>query len=628
MQEYKLALSILDSYKRQSMKIKRNLHPLLYDHKNQMKLDNVKNKASDIYFKKLSYLTENYGVELKQAKFAHEEKSLLDNVTVSLSFIRDYIDKVHKNIYTLHNTVNSKLEEYEITANQLNVNIDDDMVAIKSHIEAYKSTAVFKEFYKERDRKSEILKELDQSIRQLMKDSWDASMKGEIPGNTFIGQNFPTDLRKSPELTGLVDIIDRAKEEFKNYFVEGKPIVDLTDAFELIDNTDEIFKSIHMKLRAAGYQSCIADAYVDQQKDNSVLGFLKAKNEEDLLEYKNRDIYPLPEWSTISRVIVFADSSALIQNKRNEYQEVLSSKDMVELRSRLLGEFINEQFKKNPTIAKTFKQMKDIAYVEYFDTFSKILNKYKENEPVLKLNEFALLSTFKEAAANNESSFTVYEKFDDAMSKTIRDHKVKQYIHSIASKKYDHLYNEETYKIAGELFDLKLPNNSLQDYIGKKLAAFKTPEEFNGALNKFLSTLNSFTINAMKAKADTYGVEVISENNNILIVRIEDFNQSNLMGSSSWCISRDESYFKSYADGREQYFIYDFSKDKTDNSSMIGVTLETNGNYSTAHYKDDSECEEDQEEMIQYLQDEVSEYKEGLKSENIIKVEQKEKLKI
>jgi hypothetical protein len=132
----------------------------------------------------------------------------------------------------------------------------------------------------------------------------------------------------------------------------------------------------------------------------------------------------------------------------------------------------------------------------------------------------------------------------------------------------------------------------------------------------------------MKAKADTYGVEVISENNNILIVRIEDFNQSNLMGSSSWCISRDESYFKSYADHREQYFVYDFSKDKTDNSSMIGVTLETNGNYSTAHYKDDSECEEDQEEMIQYLQDEVSEYKAALKSENVIKVEQKEKLKI
>jgi hypothetical protein len=318
----------------------------------------------------------------------------------------------------------------------------------------------------------------------------------------------------------------------------------------------------------------------------------------------------------------------LIQNNRNEYQEVLSSKDMVELRSRLLGEYINEQFKKNPTIAKTFKQMKDIAYVEYFDTFTKILNKYKENEPVLKLNEFALLSTFKEAAANNEHSFTIYEKFDDAMSKTIRDHKVKQFIHSIASKKYDHLYNEETYKLAGELYDMKLPDNSLQDYVGKKLAAFKTPEQFNGALNKFLGSLNSFTLDATKAKANTYGVEVISENDNKLILRIKDFDESHAMGSSSWCISRDESYFKSYADYREQYFIFDFSKDKTDNSSMIGVTLETNGDYSTAHYKDDSECEEDEEEMIQYLQDEVYEYKKGLKTENVTKIEQKEKLKI
>jgi hypothetical protein len=453
-------------------------------------------------------------------------------------------------------------------------------------------------------------------------------MKGDIPNNTFIGQNYPTDFRKSPELVGLVDILDRAKEEFKNYFVEGKHIVDLTDAFALIDNTDEIFKSIHIKLRAVGYQSCIADTYADQQKDKSVLGFLKSKNEEDLLADKKTDIYTLPEWSNTQRVIIFADSSALIQNNRNEYQEVLSSKDMVELRSRLLGEYINEQFKKNPTIAKTFKQMKDIAYVEYFDTFTKILNKYKENEPVLKLNEFALLSTFKEAAANNEHSFTIYEKFDDAMSKTIRDHKVKQFIHSIASKKYDHLYNEETYKLAGELYDMKLPDNSLQDYVGKKLAAFKTPEQFNGALNKFLGSLNSFTLDATKAKANTYGVEVISENDNKLILRIKDFDESHAMGSSSWCISRDESYFKSYADYREQYFIFDFSKEKTDNSSTIGVTLETNGDYSTAHYKDDSECEEDEEEMIQYLQDEVYEYKKGLKTENVTKIEQKEKLKI
>ena len=34
--------------------------------------------------------------------------------------------------------------------------------------------------------------------------------------------------------------------------------------------------------------------------------------------------------------------------------------------------------------------------------------------------------------------------------------------------------------------------------------------------------------------------------------------QSKLLGSSSWCIVRDEFYFKSYiGDGNKQYFIYD-----------------------------------------------------------------------
>ena len=520
------------------------------------------------------------------------------------------------------------MEEYKKITDQIDISIDDEMAAINSHIEIYKNTPVFNEFYKESDRKIEILKELDTFIRKLMKDSWDASMKGDIPSNSFIGQNYPTDFRKSPELSGLVDILNKAKEEFKNYFVENKNIVDLTDTFKLIDKTDEIFQNIHIKLRAAGYQSCIADIYADQQKDKSVLGFLKAKNEEDLIADKKTDIYILPEWSNIQKIVIFADSSALIQNTRNDYQEVLSSKDMIELRSRLIGEYINEQFKKNPTIAKTFKQIKDIAYVEHFDNLTKIINKYKDNEVILKLNEFALLSTFKDAAANNEHSFTIYEKFDDAMSKIIRDHKVKQYINSIASKKYEHLYNEQTYKLAGELFDMKLPDNSLQEYVGKKLAAFKTPEQFNEALNLFLESLNSFEMKATIAKAEKFGVQVISENDNKVILRIDDFETSKLMGSSSWCISRDESYFKSYANGREQYFLFDFSKDNTDNRSMLGITLEKNGEYSAGHYKDDEECEEGVEDMIEYVQEAVDEYKHKLKEQNISKIDNKDKLKV
>lgn len=616
MKEFLLAMSILDSYKRQSVKSKRELEPLLYDHKKKMIQDNEKNKSTDQYFKTLNNMTVVYGIESKYAKMAHQEKSLLENATVSLSYISRYMEVMKNHVYSVHNTIDLKVEEYQIIANQFNINIDDDLDVIKSHIKAYKSTDVFNNFHKEYDRKNEILKDLDHYIRKLMKDSWDASMRKEIPNNSFIGQNYPTDFRKSPELVGLVEILDRAKEEFKNYFVDGKNIVDLTDAFALIDNTDEIFKSIHIKLREVGYQSCAADSYADQKKENSVLGFLKAKNEEEPLAHKNKNVYTLPEWSNINKFIVFADSSVLIQNKRNEYQEVLSSKDLIELRSRLVGEYINEQFKKNPTIAKTFKQMKDIAYVEHLDQFTKIINKYKENEAILKINDFNLIETFKNEASKNEHHFTTYEKLDDAMSKIIRTHKVKQYIHSIASNKYAHLYNENTYKVAGELYDLKLPDNSLQDYIGKKLAAFKTPEQFNAALGSFVDSFNSFTAEATLKKAATFGVNVISEKDNIVILRIEDYEQSYTMGSTSWCISRDEAYFKSYADDREQYFIYDFSKRSTDNTSMIGVTLETNGDYNIAHYKDDSDCYENEESLISYLQEAVSEFKHNAKHQS------------
>lgn len=614
--EDKLALAMLDSYKRQSLRIKRELTPLLYDEKRDIIRENNKNKPTSQYFQTLHNMLNVYGVETKHSNSANEERSLLFNSTVSFSYINNAINRMHHYVYTIDNKAVLKLDEYIKIAKKFNVNIDDDIKDINSQIEIYKSNKVYNEFYQECERKKDLLKELTIYIDNLENNSFNAALKKEIPTNSFIGQSYPTDFRKVPELSGLVDILDRTKEEFKNYFVESKPIVDLTPTLNLIDNTDKLFTNIHLKLRAAGYQSCLADIYHDNIKDKSVIGFLKNKNDNGGFDDKNIDIYPLPEWSKCPQFILFEDGSALIKNYNNEYQEAISSKDLIDLRGQLVGEYINEHFKKNPTIAKTFKKMKDIAYVESIDQFTKILNKYKENEAILKINDFRLMETFKNEAAKNEHHFTTYEKLDDVMSKIIRTHKVRQYIHSIASNKYAHLYNEDTYKVAGELYDLKLPDNSLQDYIGKKLAAFKTPEQFNAALGSFVDSFNSFTAEATLKKAATFGVNVISEKDNIVILRIEDYEQSYTMGSTSWCISRDEAYFKSYADDREQYFIYDFSKRSTDNTSMIGVTLETNGDYNIAHYKDDSDCYENEESLISYLQEAVAEFKNNVKNQN------------
>jgi superoxide dismutase len=175
---------------------------------------------------------------------------------------------------------------------------------------------------------------------------------------------------------------------------------------------------------------------------------------------------------------------------------------------------------------------------------------------------------------------------------------VKQYAHSISSNKYDHLYNDETYKIVENIYDMDLNKDIYQQNIGRKIAAYKTPEEFNSAIKSLYDSVNEFSSKATLAKANVAGIEIVVESEDLVILKIEKFEESKLMGSGSWCISRQETYFNSYTGNeRDQYFIFDYTKKAEDNGSMIGITL-NNGEYYTAHYKDDEQAEEN-DDMIQ-----------------------------
>lgn len=154
--------------------------------------------------------------------------------------------------------------------------------------------------------------------------------------------------------------------------------------------------------------------------------------------------------------------------------------------------------------------------------------------------------------------------------------------------------------------------NIFQEYIGKKIAAYKTPEQFNEGLASFLKSFNGFDMQSLTLKAENTGVRMISDSDNKLIVEIENYEQSEKLGSSSWCIVRDESYFNSYTgDGNKQYFLYDFSYDSSDNESMIGFTIDRNGEHYAAHYKNDDEVNEN-ESILMYAHNMVNELNDRL----------------
>lgn len=89
-------------------------------------------------------------------------------------------------------------------------------------------------------------------------------------------------------------------------------------------------------------------------------------------------------------------------------------------------------------------------------------------------------------------------------------------------------------------------------------------------------------------KSENANTDVVLDGRDLLILKINDYKASSILGSASWCISRNENYFKNYTENdNSQYFIYDFSKDSSDNDSMIGITLDKKGEKTAMHYKND-----------------------------------------
>lgn len=612
--KYTSSISTFDFYYKEVIKSKHPSSLLLTDLKNRIINDN--SGISDKDFYAFTHMLDNYTVDLSSVTNAKEEYDLFFKLRSSFYSIQSCYEKLREHVYHSEIKIKNKIENYQYVTNKINVDISPEIEEINNAILNYQNSKIYHIFKKDCQDKIKIVIDLYECLSKIDIESFKVGLKHpQMLNKSFIGQNYPTDFRKSPELAELVTLIDKAREIFTNNPINNKAIIDLKDIFKLIDDADISLKKIHDKIRSTGYKFNLANHYQDEQEDRTVLGFLNLKveqtqNVEQQSTKRRINEIDFPESSKIEKLFIFEDGSSLVK-KQNGYQGILSDQEILNVRKQLINECINESFKKNPTTAKKFKEMSNSVYIKNFYQFLNIMNKYKENENILKINNFDLLKSFKEIKLNHDknSEITVYEKIDDNISKVIRDHKIRNYIHSISSNKYDNLYNEDTYKIAAELYDLKLPSDVLQDYIGKKLAAFKQPEEFNNALKQFADSLNSFTMEATVKKAETFGVQLISNTENILILKIKDFTQSEAMGSSSWCISRDEEYFKSYADDREQYFLFDFTKDKIDNSSIIGVTLEKNGTYHAAHYKDDEECEEEQEDLIQYLQEKVKKYK-------------------
>lgn len=302
-----------------------------------------------------------------------------------------------------------------------------------------------------------------------------------------------------------------------------------------------------------------------------------------------------------SSIEIFEDNS-IILNQRNGLQYSASdTKSYYNAIMDVIKNEFNEELKKFPMIAKKFVD-------EVNSNFNSITNAkiaiktFLNSKGTLKATGFDVLSYFDNYdTIEDPLKRKLFENLDDKMNAIVKEHKVKKFAESIISNKYIHLYDENSYKIFAEILDSNVNTTQLQNLIGKKIALYNNTEEFNEGLRKVLDRINGFYLDTYLEKVKEKNAKIISNKDNVLIIQVENFEQSKNLGSTSWCISRDKQYFDSYtSDNQNQFFIYDFNFESTDENSMIGMTLNKNNDIYVCYSKFDEQIEIETEEISKY----------------------------
>ena len=431
--------------------------------------------------------------------------------------------------------------------------------------------------------------------------------------NLIVNPNIDSNAYFSP----LISILNN----FKVLNLLGQTsIIDLDYCIQKMEEIHDISIDLFLKARANGYTHNSNDAYHDtvMTKRKSALTFL---NTDVDLKHQPVNIKELDNL-IYKRYMVFQDHSILFERNDGSFKQINTKKDFITVRNEILDEALGVIFKKYPTFKKEFFKIGTTIDAAAIKPFFTSIDTFKNNLTVLRLNNFDYFECYNNKKADETlSHFLTAEKVDDEMNRIVQDHKVKKFAHSITSRKYEHLYDSMTYELMKALYDLDIDTSKLQNFIGKKLAVYTMPEELNESLSKFLSSINGFEPDIILDKAQSVGAKVIHNESEKIILEIDTFNQSQTLGSPSWCIVREEHYFKSYTkDNQKQYFVYDFNEKYISNNSLIGITL-NDSEYVTAHLKNDDQAEATSAPVVSNIAV-IQQYQDSLK------IKQNKKLKI
>jgi hypothetical protein len=232
-----------------------------------------------------------------------------------------------------------------------------------------------------------------------------------------------------------------------------------------------------------------------------------------------------------------------------------------------------------------------------------LLTKYKFEQDKSIREILDLLPWLKQNAGNLPKNPLEYDRFEDLKDAIVvsdNHHRVKV-IYNLLPRTQKNLVKADLKQYFTNFHDvneesplffnraLAIHRLGLALSFGRKLSVHKTKESLLNYMGSFIES-NSEDINFEKVSLDlkSKNTKILFEDadNGIIMAEIYDYKTSNEMGSPDWCISYDKSHWKTYTQGsKKQFFLWDFSLDRSDSLFLIGFTSNGIGQITNIHDK-------------------------------------------
>lgn len=253
--------------------------------------------------------------------------------------------------------------------------------------------------------------------------------------------------------------------------------------------------------------------------------------------------------------------------------QVFSESDIIRMNQDVLN--IDNGHKK-----EDFKLIKNAKKHDFnLDIIYSLIEKKKIYRNLIKQKNIDFSFEQENLNTDNEKNYRYQiEMQNDKIEKAIIESNANKLKRSLLSNKYKVLANAETDEIFLELSKQGVTRSQLQESVAPKLAAVKNSYELNSFIENALGLNIVWDLSYFNELANEHHLDILSNEDGVLHIEINNFKESNLLGSKMWCITRDENFLKEYLheDNSRIIFRFDMNKDIKDKESYIAMIYQGN----------------------------------------------------